>query len=470
MTSDPQRIQLTRRLANFCADQDMHARYPASAILTAELAIADTVGCILAAVDDPAVVKLGLTIPDEPSGPSRRSNSVRHAFPVSARDAAAVNGCAAHALDFDDNVLPAVIHSSAILVPALFALADEIHAPGADIVRAFIVGMEVNAQIGRLVNPRHHESGWHTISTIGLIGAAAACAALMKLDSDQAGHAMSLAFSKAGGSKLQFGSEAKPMQCGFSAEGGVWAAQLARQGFEGNREVLQGKWSFQDLYAGCRSDDIFEPVMFPDALLAIDEYPPVAKLYPCCGSAHLGIGALLELRDKHRFALQDIERIDVHMQKVMTENVRYKVPLDEKEARFSMPYCAAVSLVHGIPRLSHFMPEAVSQPDPMVARLMPLVHTFVRDPTEGTRKLPFGGDCYVEIRLKDGEVLKQIAEYPKGCTDNPLTVEERRIKFLDCAATRLEEARAAQLYSSVGTLFRTESIADITSALRMPRS
>lgn len=466
MKSELQQMNLTRLLADFCSDYKLHQSFPESAIRTAELAIADTIGCILAGANDLAVIKLARTIPDEQAGSSSKSSSVRHGFPISARDAAAVNGCAAHALDFDDNVMPAVIHSSAVLTPALFALAEDIGASGADIVRAFIVGMEVNAKIGTLVNPGHHESGWHTISTIGMIGTAAACAALMKLDSEKVVHAMSLAFSMASGSKLQFGSEAKPLHSGLSAAGGIWAAQLAHEGFEGNTDVLQGKWSFQDLYNGSGPTEAFLPVFFPETPLAIDEYPPVAKLYPCCGSSHLGIGAILALRGKHRIDPADVTRVEVHMQKVMTENVRYKAPVDEKQARFSMAYCAAVALVHGVPRLSHFSPEAFIHPDPVVARIVPLVESIVRNPTPETRMLPFGGDCYVEVRLRGGEVLSEVAAYPKGCVENPLTSEERRIKFLDCATARLGGAGATRLYESLLRLSRLPSIHALRPALK----
>src|SRR5438874_197576 len=107
-------MNLTTLLANWCADHAL--RFPESAIQHAELAITDAVACMLAGADDPSVMKAGRAIPDEQSGPSRKSSSVRHAFPVSACDAAAVNGCAAHALDFDDNVMPGIMHSSAVLV------------------------------------------------------------------------------------------------------------------------------------------------------------------------------------------------------------------------------------------------------------------------------------------------------------------------------------------------------------------
>ncbi len=468
MTSDTAPADLCALLARFGADAALHARFPDSALKSAELAIADTVGCILAGVHDPAVVKLGRTIPDEAAGPSRRSSSLRHAHPVSARDAAAVNGCAAHARELDDNVLPAAIHSSAVLTPALFALGEECGASGIEVLRAFIVGMEVNARIGQLVGQRHYECGWHTISTIGMLGTAAACATLLKLDAGRIGHAISLAFSMAAGSKLQFGSEAKPMHSGFAAAGGIWAAQLAREGFQGHREVLQGKWSFHELYAGTPRDGRFMPALFPSAPLAIDEYPPVAKLYPCCGSAHLGIGALRELRANHAFELDDIERIDVHMPRVMTENVRYGVPANEMEARFSMPYCAAVTLVHGLPRLPHFSPEAVARPHPQVARLMPLVHKHVRQPSPEVlaKKLIFVGDCLVEIRLKDGTLLSAIAEHPKGCADNPLTAEERRTKFFDCAGEYLAPERTPGLFAALLDLRHAGTIAGLAQVFR----
>jgi 2-methylcitrate dehydratase PrpD len=470
MKTESRQFNLTRLLADFCADYQLHLSFPASAIELAELAITDTVACIVAGVDDPVAVKAGNTIPDEKSGPSKKSHSVRHTFPVSARDAAAINGCAGHARELDDNVMPAVIHSSVVLTPALFALAEEIGASGAEIVRAFIVGKEVNKHIGMLVDPGHRVAGWNANSSIGVFGTAAACATLLKLNSDQIVNALSLAFSMASGTNLQFGSEGKPMHCGFAAEWGIWAAQLAQQGVQGNQEVLQGKYSFQDLYAGGDSNDACMPVLFPRVRLAIDEHPPVAKLYPCCGSSHLGIDGIRALRAKHAFELDDIVRVDVHMLKQMTENLRYMLPSNEMEARFSMPYCAAVTLVHGMPTLSHFSQAAISNPDPAVTRLMPLVHKHVRVPSPEVlaKKLIFICDCLVEIHLKSGEVLRQIVEHPKGCSDNPMTAEERRGKFFDCVGPRLGDVRTNALYSTLLQFSRLESILDVALTFKKP--
>jgi 2-methylcitrate dehydratase PrpD len=461
---------LTRQLAEFAADRTLHARFSATAITLAEQAITDSIGCILAGIDDPAALKLGDTFPDEPGGASQRSSSVRHRHALSARDAAAVNACAGHARELDDNVMPGAVHSSIVLTPALFALGEEICAPGSEVVRAFIVGQEVNTHIVELVDPAHNRLGWNVNSSIGVFGAAAACAALMKLDADRMVHALSLAFSMSSGTNLQFGSEAKPLHCGLAAGAGVWAAQLAAQGFRGHPRVFQGRYSFGALYADAHSQRPFVPTLFPDAALAIDQHPPVAKLYPCCGSAHLAIEALLTLRQQHAFAPEHVERVDVHMLEQMVDNLQHDRPQDEKQARFSLPYCAAVALVHGLPRLAHFTPEAVRRPAAAVAALMPRVHKHVRVPTEAVlaRRLAFIGDCLVRVTLKDGQVLETITEHPKGCRENPLTGAERHAKFIDCAAPALGEARAASLEQALLGLSRQASVAPLAALLRPP--
>lgn len=460
-------VELTRQLANWCANQDL--RFTESAIARAREAIMDTVACMFAGASDPAVAATGRIVPNVPSG---RSSSVRHASPVSARDAAMINGCAAHALDFDDIFPPAITHGSAVLVPALFALGEEIGSSGKDVANAFIVGLEIQAQIGGMVNPEHYASGWHATSTIGTIGAAAACAALMKLDSDKIAHAMSIASSLAGGSKKQFGSMVKPAHAGFAAEHAVRAAQLAQAGMEGDPETLQGKWSFAELHAGNSESATFTPTLFPDAPLAIDDNGPSAKLYPSCAATHLGIDGVLALRGRHDLKPKDIEAVEVHMPKFMIENLRYANPESEMQARFSMNYCAAVALVDGVPCMSHFSPAAFQNnaaANPEVERLLKHVSMYEREAPPDTTALPFGTDCIVRISTKRGEVLEHIAKYPKGSRENPLTPEEQRTKFSDCAAAHLDKEKAPHVYSRLLDFTNLEAIDSVTQTFRKAR-
>lgn len=452
-------MELSELLAAWCADRTKD--FPPASIKRAEAAIADVLGCLLGGRNEAAVLAAGKITPDKGGG---RSSAVTHKLPIEAPWAALINGCAAHALDFDDNFFPPITHASASLVPALLALGEEIGAEPADVVRAYIAGLEVEAHIGKLVNPSHYESGWHATSTIGAIGVAAACAVLMKLDEKGVLHAISIGSSLASGSKCQFGSMVKPMHAGFAAMHGVIAAKLAGAGVMGVANTLQGKWSFEELYAGSSNVGVFLPQMFPDAKLAIDEYGLVAKLYPSCMSSHLGIDAMLALSEQYVFALEDITAIDIHMPEFMVANLRYHHPVSPSEARFSMHYCAALALVHGIPCMNHFTDQALT--DQNVMRLMPLVQMHVRQILPEAAGLPWGGDCLARITLHDGKVIEHLAVYPKGCLQNPLTEEQQRRKFSECARDNTSGMEPVALFESFSNFSRLTALEDVRRCLR----
>jgi 2-methylcitrate dehydratase PrpD len=453
---------LSRRLAGWCANYDMH--FPEAAIVRAETAIIDVVGCLLGGRNEAAVLNVGKFLRDADS--AGHAGAVTQGAGVGAPWAALVNGCAAHALDFDDNFFPAITHASASLIPALFALAEETGASASAIVHAYIVGLEVEAQIGKLVNPAHYESGWHATSTIGAIGTASACAVLLRLDAQGVLNAISIGSSLAGGSKNQFGSMVKPLHAGFAAMHGILAARLAAAGVAGVAETLQGKWSFAELYAGASAGDGFVPVLFPEAPLAIDEYGLVAKLYPSCMSSHLGIDALLALRAKHVFDIQDIVSIDLHMPQFMVDNLRYQYPESGAQARFSMNYCAAVVLMDGVPRMAHFTEDAIANLSPAMTRLLSLVHMHPKQAAPAAAALPWGGDCMARITLAGGRQIEQQAMYPKGCQQNPLTEQEQREKFLDCARGKASKTDADALFDKLKSFSRAEVLQDVFSSMR----
>ncbi|MBZ0325060.1 MAG: MmgE/PrpD family protein, partial [Alphaproteobacteria bacterium] len=115
---------------------------------------------------------------------------------VSAPLAALVNGVAMHVLDYDDVALPLGGHPSTVLVPALLAEADAVPGTtGKDLVRAYVAGYEVWAEVAGRDADAHHLKGWHPTSALGVLGAAAACAVLRGLDADKAAHAIGIAAS-----------------------------------------------------------------------------------------------------------------------------------------------------------------------------------------------------------------------------------------------------------------------------------
>ena len=397
------------------------------ALALAKDALKDIAACMIAGARDEATVRVARAAGHWGTG---RCSVVGQARRVSAPAAALANGTAAHALDYDDNFHPMAGHATAVLAPAVLALGEQLGASGLNVLDAYIVGLEVQAVIGTGVNLVHYERGWHSTSTVGTFGAAAACARLQRLDAQGVAAALSLAFSMAGGSKLQFGTMAKPMHAGLAAQHGVMAAALAASGVSGVAEPLEGAWGFRDLFAGESSPGFpTGPLGRP---LAIEKYGLKAKIHPCCASAHCAVDALISLQQEHGFLPAEVAGVDVLVNRVSYDNLRYADPRTEMEARFSMQWCIALALLQGRLGLADFTPAALARRE--VRAWLPRI---AMHHTESGREHPSKDNgrepALTTVTLRDGRKLQRYAQHPKGSLQAPLLAAERDAKFEDCA-------------------------------------
>src|SRR5215207_6111957 len=99
---------------------------------------------------------------------------------VAPRNAALLNGIAAHAFELDDT--GGCDHSGAVVLPAAVAALSLLDKPVSG--RAFITAVVLGYDVGRRAlegfggyRP-HNEAGWHSTGTCGTFAAAAACAGL----------------------------------------------------------------------------------------------------------------------------------------------------------------------------------------------------------------------------------------------------------------------------------------------------
>ncbi len=134
-------------------------------------------------------------------------------------DAALINATAAHALDYDDVSLGG--HPSAVLMPAILAEAERLDASGADVIRAYLVGYEIWAELFKRDPNPYHLKGWHPTAVLGVVGAAGAIAFLNKLSPEKSRHAIALAASMASGLVANFGSMTKPLHAGRAASNAI---------------------------------------------------------------------------------------------------------------------------------------------------------------------------------------------------------------------------------------------------------
>ena len=337
-------------------------------VATIEIGVVDAMGCIVAGSRAEVCRRAGLTVADCPPPTGRKVvGTADYAEPSSA---AFLNATAGHALEFDDWEIAGNSHPSIVLVAAILASACG-RLCGASMAAAYARGFEVIARVGEAINFEHYRRGWHATGTLGSMGAAAAAAAVMGLEPTTTAHAISLACSRSGGITAQFGSDAKALQAGFAAEAGVRAAMLAAHGLTDRLDVLESPNGYGTITAGVAPDRFEAPLSKLAAPWAVGEHGLGLKPHPTCGYTHRVVDAAIELRSQLEhagIALGDIEVIEIALPEMHASILPFKQPASADEARFSLPFAAAVALVEGRITLGDF--SSARWNDPTVSTLI----------------------------------------------------------------------------------------------------
>ena len=434
---------------------------PGQALTVAKGAIQDCVGVALAGARQP-----GGSIPAEWA---RKSAGVGSAtvwgqdFKTSAHDAALVNGTAAHALDYDDVTWGLIGHPSVSLVPAVFALAETINASGRDVLRAYVVGFEVMAKLGRTTQPRHSlDAGWHATGTIGAFGATAACCKLLGLDAEQIAHALGIVYSMTSGNVSNFGTMCKPLHAGLAARNAVEAAQWALAGFTSLPHPFDGPRSFHEVYSRGLPADM-KPLAELGQIYELVLRGVVIKPYPCGVALHPAIDAVHALKREHPIDPDDIVSAEAGVTKYTFDKLCYRVPQTGLEAKFSMPYTIARSILDDSIGFDTFTDRLVR--DEKAQALTRRISMYVHDGIEGAWKTG-SRPVNVRLHLRDGRVRERQVDISKGNPEVALTAAELNVKFEDCARLSLAPAAtraAAQALQSIESL---TTIRELTHHLR----
>jgi len=319
---------LTPALARFLA-QSRWEDVPAAIRHEGKRGILNALGCILAGRDDPAIA------------------IVRKVFPL---EDALIDAAAATAHDYDDTHLPTVIHATPPVAAAVLSIARKQKVSGAELLHAFVLGVETSCRMGNAVMPGHYERGWHITSTCGVFGATAAAAKLLRLDERQVASALGIAATQASGLVEVLGSMARVLNAGFAARNGLAAARLAAAGFEGPRAPIEGLRGFVNVFGG--SADLPQ---LTQRLGERWEMERVAyKPYPSGVVLHALIDACLEHRERLRIA----QSIEVHLNPLAIERTDRPDPRNSIEARLSAQHAVAVALLHGEAGLAQFSDAA----------------------------------------------------------------------------------------------------------------
>lgn len=453
---------ISETIANFAADLSF-GDLPAHVVERSKLFILDCIGIAFASTrfEFSRTALSALTAFGE--GGSQPVVGFRNTLPV--RDAALMNGILMHGLDYDDTHVAAVCHASTSATPTALAMANSKGLSGRDLLVGYVLAVEVSARIGMAANGGFHEIGYHPTGIAGAFGCATAAAKMEGLPAKLIAYAQGFAGSTSAG-LLEFlddGSWTKRAHPGLAASNGITAAAFARQGFQTPLRVYEGRFGFFNTHLQRKEPDLAACTAgLGDTWEVLNN---AVKPFPACHFTHAFADAAMILAKGNGIAAADIARIDAYIHPTPGEVVSYPaekklVPKSDYDAKFSLPYIVAASIVRGQFGLAELENEALG--DRAILDLAAKVHCH-DDPDSGFPKHYSGA---IEITLHDGRMFAHREQVNRGADERPLSADEIVAKYQDNMRTATSREITATVQDLVLGLDGLDDARTLGSALR----
>ncbi len=458
-----QSLTIAETLAAFvtrCRFEDIDPR----AVDSAKLFMIDVLGCTIGASNEPQAKALIEVLREEGGAP--HSSAIGCGFKTSVMNAAFINGLKGHVFDFDDDHREGTMHPSVAVFPAVFALAEKMHASGRDTLRAFVLGLEVMIRMGESFLGKSYYQGFHPTGVCGVFGAAAGCSALLGLPPAQVTYALGLAGSFASGT-LEWRTEGawqKPLQPGHASMMGYVAASLARRDFIGARTIFEGPdgviraYSYKDQFDYSRlTDGLGERWEMADNSI---------KVHACCRFAAPIADCALDLA-RQGIRTSDIEKVvtkvgDFTIRSLCTLSDRKYRPQTHVDAQFSLPYTVAVALVRKRTGVEEFKGDALK--DPEILALADKV-TWELDPA-AEALWPKAYPATLVIMMKDGTTHEAHSDFPKGDPENPVSLAEVVEKFSHLTERFVSTDKAKAVVAGIRSIESLRDASEVADLVR----
>jgi 2-methylcitrate dehydratase PrpD len=381
--------------------------------------------------------------------PSPQASVLGRTERVDMASAALLNGITSHTFDFDDTHLKTIIHPAGPVASAVLAMAQHMGASGREVIDALVLGIDVSCRVGNAMYPDHYDRGWHITGSTGTLGAAAACARLLKLDVQKTAMALGIAASQPIGMREQFGTMTKPFHPGAAARAGLMSALLAQQGFTASPKALEAPRGMMQTVSTKNDWDEITHALGERFEISFNSYKPFA-----CGIViHPSIDACAQLRAQG-VTPEQVQSIELKVHSLVLELTGKKEPVDGLQAKFSVYHGCAAGLTFGYAAEEEFADNIVTRED-MVALRRKVIATVDDSIDEASAD--------VTAVLKDGRRVHVFVEHAIGSIENPMTDALLDGKFHGLTDAVLGLTQTSQLIAQCWRLGDALNMNDITT-------
>lgn len=373
---------------------------------------------------------------------------IGHPQTLAIRDAATVNGTLVHGLDFDDTHLEGVVHASASCFPTALACAARNVSSGADLLLAYILGLEVAARLGSVAKGEMNQLGFHPTGVVAAFACALVAGKLDGLSAEQLVHAQGIALSMAAGTReySSNGAMTKRLHPGWAAACGITAARMAQAGYTGPRTTYEGDYGLFATHLGGERSRWDLPAATRELNSTWETLQVAIKPFPACQLSIACIDAAIALSRHPELRVQDIERVHAlvppHAVKIVCEPLaERRRPANAYIAQFSIPFGVACGLLHGkcgLAELERFRDEDLLA---LASKV-----DYAVDPHTGYPQ-HFSGE--VIVTLKNGTRIAHREQINLGAADNPVPEEGIVAKYRANALLAASAAHTDRVQASI---------------------
>ena len=452
---------LSRQMAQFALDlkyQDI----PDESIWEAKRFLLDSVGCALAAVNNEDMAAMYRFT--EKLGGTPEASIIGRDFKTNASNAALMNCLLTRALDYNDIYWEQDPSHPSDMIGAALAAAEVNRKTGRETLVAIIIAYEMELRWCHAANPGVREVGWHHATLTQFVSPLVA-GKMYGLDLDQMIAAVGISASShftLGGVVAGHLTNMKNTADPLAAQAGVIATLMAREGYEGPVEVIEGKeglfevlnnveWQPEWLLKGLGEEFMITQCSY--------------KAFPTEALTHQPISAAMQVCQEHNLAAEDIAEILVETTArgadILSDPSKYQ-PTTKETADHSLPYVIAAAVADGNVLPDSFSDEKLK--DPRIWDLLGKIKV-VAD-SEIDAMFPGVKRARVSITTNSGETHTAQVDHAKGSPQNPMSDEEIVSKFRANAEGVLDKARQDEIIDATWRFDELEDIEKYMSMLR----
>lgn len=371
---------------------------------------------------------------------------------LTAPHAAFVNAYQIHAQEYDCVHEPAVAHPMASVLAVLLAEASRAPVTGEDFLSAVVVGVDIVGALGVAVKG---PLKFFRPATAGVFGSIAAVSRMRRLSPEVARNAFGYGLAFASGT-MQAHVEGKPtlaVQVAAAARSAIEAVDLARVGFAGPQNSMEGPFGYLSLF----EDDVdLAPVL--DALGTVRRIEELSwKPFPTGRAAHGAIIAFRQLIAEHDITKTKLERFTYRAPPLIHRLVgrRPYAGMSVAYARLCFAWLGALVLTRGTVDLADFTPERLA--DSELLTLAEKIFVEVDDNPDPAAFVPAVGVA----TLVDGAEHRANVARQFGSPEWPLSREEHMAKAERC----LEFGGMLEIHAELaGLIERLDRVEDVAAA------